>query len=348
VSARAPAPLLAGALSLAALSLSPPVSPRCGLQEEEVQGKTLSEKVAYCGGCHREIHEEWKGSLHARAWTDPIFQAAYAVERKKDPQGAAACVPCHAPAPLLDSGVGKFPRAREADLEVGVDCFACHLGTRGMSGPHGTKYHRSRADERFRDPLFCDSCHGQPQRDPVHDQKSAFDATSASSGNTCASCHMESLERILSQEEEKTRRQVGPLKPRLSGRHDFPGAHDPKFLAKAADLSLSVEGSDLLVGIETKTGHFLPGGGDGRLVVLRVEVADPSGKEVLSKEETFDFEKRPLRPDRREELRFGLPVPKGRAKVRLLHHLLALPKYGEPKDADRVEPIVEKSLDFGS
>ena len=317
-------------------------------QEEEVQGKTLAEKVEYCGRCHREIHEEWKGSLHAKAWTDPIFQAAWEAEKARSPEAAASCVPCHAPAPLLDSGMGKLPRAREADLEVGVDCFACHVGSRGMSGPHGTKYHRSKGDERFLEPVLCTSCHGQTERDPVHDQKTGYEATSAASGSTCVTCHMESVERALSQDEERTRRQVGRLKPRLSGRHDFPGVHSPKFLAKAADLSLSVEGSDLLVSVETKTGHFLPGGGDGRLVVLAVEVLDPSGKEALSREERFDFEKRPLRPDRPESLRLPLPVPKGKARARLLHHLLAEPKYGAPKDADRVETIGEKTLDFGS
>ncbi|HKB17382.1 MAG TPA: multiheme c-type cytochrome [Planctomycetota bacterium] len=340
-------PLLAGLLLAGAVSPTT-VSRACAFQEEEAQGKTLTEKVEYCGGCHREIHEEWKGSLHARAWTDPIFQAAYAAEKARNPEAASSCVPCHAPAPLLDSGLGKFPRAREADLDVGVDCFACHVGSRGMSGPHGTKYHRSKGDERFLEPIFCQACHGQTERDPVHDQKTGYETTSAASGNTCVTCHMEPVERILSQDEERTRRQVGRLKPRLSGRHDFPGVHAPKVLAKAADLSLSVEGSDLLVSIETRTGHFLPGGGDGRLVVLAVEVLDPSGKPAESKEERFDFEKRPLRPDRPEALRFPLPVPKGKARVRLLHHLLADPKYGAPKDGDRVEAIVEKTLDFGS
>ncbi|MCI0587637.1 MAG: cytochrome c family protein [Planctomycetes bacterium] len=338
--------LLAGAISLAGAPTTP--SGACAFQEEEVEGNTLAEKVEYCGRCHREIHDEWKGSLHAKAWTDPIFQAAYAAEKARSPEAAASCVPCHAPAPLLDSGIGKLPRAREADLEVGVDCFACHVGSRGMSGPHGTKYHRSKGDERFLEPVLCYSCHGQSERDPVHDQRTGYEATSAASGSTCVTCHMESVERVLSQDEERTRRQVGRLKPRLSGRHDFPGVHSPKFLAKAADLSLSVEGSDLLVSVEAKTGHFLPGGGDGRLVVLAVEVLDPSGKGVLSKEERFDFGKRPLRPDRPESLRVPLPVAKGKARARLLHHLLAEPRYGAPKDADRVEAIAEKTLDFGS
>ncbi|MGH7151192.1 MAG: hypothetical protein ACREIU_10855, partial [Planctomycetota bacterium] len=81
--------LVAGSLPLAASPPSP--SGPCPLQEEEVQGKTLAERVEYCGSCHREIHEEWKGSLHARAWTDPIFQAAYAAEKARSPEAAASC-----------------------------------------------------------------------------------------------------------------------------------------------------------------------------------------------------------------------------------------------------------------
>ena len=336
--------LAAGSISL--LLGSAPGSLPSTFQEEELQGRTLAEKVAYCGTCHREIDEEWRKSLHAKAWTDPTFQAALAAERARDPEAAQACVPCHAPAPLLDTGFGKTPRAREADFEVGVDCFACHVGSRGMSGPHGTKYHRSRADERFLDPVQCYACHGQTERDPVHDQRSAYEAQAASAGNTCASCHMEGVERVLSQEEEKTRRQVGRLKPRLSGRHDFPGPHDAKFLEKAADLELSVEEGNLLVAIEVKTGHDLPGGGDGRTVVLAVKILDPGGKEVLAREEVYDFEKRPLRPDSKEPMRIPLPLEKGKAKALLLHHLLAAPKYGAPRDADVVHPIAEKGIDF--
>ena len=28
-----------------------------------------------CGTCHREIYEEWKTSIHSRAYEDPFFQA---------------------------------------------------------------------------------------------------------------------------------------------------------------------------------------------------------------------------------------------------------------------------------
>src|SRR5262245_23511904 len=44
-----------------------------------------------CEGCHAEIAAEWRGSLHHRAWDDPVFLTAYAIEP------LAFCRGCHAP-----------------------------------------------------------------------------------------------------------------------------------------------------------------------------------------------------------------------------------------------------------
>src|SRR5687767_214323 len=29
-----------------------------------------------CGGCHTEIYAQWNGSMHSRAWDDPVYRAA--------------------------------------------------------------------------------------------------------------------------------------------------------------------------------------------------------------------------------------------------------------------------------
>ncbi|HSN99687.1 MAG TPA: hypothetical protein VLS89_15435, partial [Candidatus Nanopelagicales bacterium] len=44
-----------------------------------------------CERCHADIAGEWRGSQHRSAFTDPMFQAALAVEPK------AFCRNCHAP-----------------------------------------------------------------------------------------------------------------------------------------------------------------------------------------------------------------------------------------------------------
>src|SRR3990170_3801833 len=45
-----------------------------------------------CGACHREIYDEWKTSIHAQAYDDPLFQAYW----RKD-KHIWVCLNCHAP-----------------------------------------------------------------------------------------------------------------------------------------------------------------------------------------------------------------------------------------------------------
>src|SRR5688572_5577428 len=47
-------------------------------------------KAESCGQCHREIYDEWKSSIHARAYEDPYFQAYW----KKD-KNVWVCLNCH-------------------------------------------------------------------------------------------------------------------------------------------------------------------------------------------------------------------------------------------------------------
>src|SRR3989304_7350211 len=51
-----------------------------------------------CGKCHQEIYAAWKGSMHAAAVSNPIFQSAYK-EVYADTGGAGKkfCLKCHAP-----------------------------------------------------------------------------------------------------------------------------------------------------------------------------------------------------------------------------------------------------------
>src|SRR5688572_9046462 len=47
------------------------------------------------GTCHTEVLEEWKGTLHATAWTDPLFTTAAGKPMKME------CKSCHSPQPIL-------------------------------------------------------------------------------------------------------------------------------------------------------------------------------------------------------------------------------------------------------
>ena len=56
-----------------------------------------------CKSCHPAIWREWEKSMHAQAWVDEIYQAA--AKTVEDRQ--RSCDPCHAPEPILVTGIGK-------------------------------------------------------------------------------------------------------------------------------------------------------------------------------------------------------------------------------------------------
>ena len=45
-----------------------------------------------CGSCHQDAYEEWAGSMHAHAWTDPYFQVDFEFDRSQQ-----ICLNCHTP-----------------------------------------------------------------------------------------------------------------------------------------------------------------------------------------------------------------------------------------------------------
>ncbi|NDK17374.1 MAG: hypothetical protein GW911_35560, partial [Armatimonadetes bacterium] len=44
-----------------------------------------------CNSCHKQAGEEWKGSPHQTAWTNPTFA------KLSDEHAKTACLGCHAP-----------------------------------------------------------------------------------------------------------------------------------------------------------------------------------------------------------------------------------------------------------
>src|SRR5688572_209175 len=115
------------------------------------EGHDPAAENARCAECHTEIAAEWKGSLHQEAWTDPVFQKAYAIEP------VAFCRSCHAP----ESDSANAPTA--GAQEVGVGCTTCHVqdgeivGVRGLAADG--EQHAVRADERLGTKQACASCH---------------------------------------------------------------------------------------------------------------------------------------------------------------------------------------------
>jgi hypothetical protein len=219
---------------------------------------------ARCEGCHTDEAGEWRGSLHQEAWTDPVFQKAYAIEP------VAFCRGCHAP----ESDPNAAPT--EAAQGVGVGCTTCHVQGDSIVGPRtlaaSAESHAVRGDERLATREACASCHqfdfprskGQPMQDTL-----AEHAGSSMSAVECRDCHMPLVERA-----DGTRRRS----------HDFSVISNPRLLEQAVAVEAERDGaSDLSIELSAgRVGHAFPTGDMFRRLEIRAEALDAEGKVVMT------------------------------------------------------------------
>jgi len=123
--------------------------------------------------------------MHRQAWTDPVFQKAYAVEP------VAFCRGCHAP----EADPNALPT--EVERDVGVACTTCHVDGGHVVGARasmrGEQAHAMRAEPRMATRAACASCHqfdfpgtkGAPMQDTLREN-----ARSSYADVECQSCHM--------------------------------------------------------------------------------------------------------------------------------------------------------------
>lgn len=95
-----------------------------------------------CEGCHAEIVEQWRGSLHARAMSRPTMITQTNQDLKKTLKGTEApdpkdlCINCHGPVGALLTSQSALPLGSEGHLlsneqllNEGVSCSVCHQYT---------------------------------------------------------------------------------------------------------------------------------------------------------------------------------------------------------------------------
>ena len=239
-----------------------------------------------CKRCHPAIWREWERSMHAKAWEDPIYQdAASQVEDREK-----KCDPCHAPEPILITGIGNMPKLRAKDRQYGVSCIVCHIDAHGaMHGPHESSspmYHANVPSEAHAKPTaLCATCHGQPNV-PEHDLVTSFsNSPAAKEGLNCASCHMPAVKRTLS---------VHSYEAVAVRRHTWIGSRSASKLKSAAALKIVREGGKATVRLTNKAGHLLPGG-VLRTIVLDVKLSDATG--VVSRHAQVFISEKSDRPE---------------------------------------------------
>jgi len=204
----------------------------------------------YCRGCHASVHAAWSAGMHARAWTDPLFEAAFRLEPKP------WCRNCHAP--LLAQHTG------DVALAEGINCAACHVREGRIVGESAlsatTRGHAVHAVADFSGAALCAGCH---QFQFPHTSSAAMQNTiaewRASNVAPCGTCHFEG--------------------------HRWRGPHDPAWLARlvrGAQIEALDGGlSSLRVELAAR-GHSLPTGDLFHSFVLELSTSADFAQPIAS------------------------------------------------------------------
>lgn len=258
---------------------------------------------ASCERCHRAIAAEWRGSPHAAAYTDPIFQAQLAREP------LPFCVACHAPE--SDPAKGVRPADADATHRLGVGCVSCHvveghvLAGDGAGAPAAATRacapHDVTRVASFDDDWGCGGCHQFrfPEQRAVSgalmmQSTVAEHRASRFADRSCGSCH-------------------APRVDESGGRshrdHRFAVADRPALLRAAVrvEAQREADGSLRFTLIPGEVGHAFPTGDMLRRLVLELTIVDADGRAVESQARAlarhFGFERTQYTPLRRVELR---------------------------------------------
>ena len=145
-----------------------------------------------CAGCHPRQYKGWKGSMHANAFKDPIFQAEWALAEKALGSNISnLCGGCHSPAGMLsqtiefDKNLGKHGGFTAPGVaNEGVFCDVCHTIS-------GTNLHNTSQLEHGNGSYIASP--GKIKRGPLKDAKSPYHETAYSEHHTksefCGNCH---------------------------------------------------------------------------------------------------------------------------------------------------------------
>ncbi|MEQ1633308.1 MAG: multiheme c-type cytochrome [Planctomycetota bacterium] len=257
---------------------------------------------AACGRCHRAVETEWKESAHARAFIDPVFVRA--MQTRSEPE---RCVPCHAPASVLDR-LGQIPRARNEGREHGVDCQSCHVRGDVVHGPSGieTEAHATTKDPSMKgrgSVALCSSCHDLRIADVLPLAREFLAQMDAETGDeSCIGCHMEPTQRVPAVDGDAS---PSPGELRSGRSHRLLGPDDAAFCATAFDFQLERTGQGHRLVLRSGAGHGVPGLARLRSFAVRIRMLDRNGTALHEAATTFSWRNRLLVD---EERRWDLPL----------------------------------------
>jgi hypothetical protein len=255
-------------------------------------------RASECGGCHGEIYREWSKSMHARAWTDPYYQADFVFDGSQQ-----VCLNCHIPLQNQQENLvtGFKDRARFKPLlkknpdfdaalqQEGVTCAVCHVRDNYIIGPYGDTDapHPSRYDPAMIDGLgVCRKCHvvsGERwdtfYRLPPCGTVAEIREETPGEKINCTKCHMPEIARPAA---------AGAM-PRAGGRHTWKGGHDRDTVRQALRVDLEVSrdknngGRAHITLTNTGAGHYLPTGTPDRHLSVEFRLINEHGETIKQK-----------------------------------------------------------------
>jgi len=263
-----------------------------------------------CAACHQDIHKAWSDSAHARAVTDPAFQAGLAEGIQSHGEGTRAlCLTCHAPTTRFTHSTSlEDPLVRE-----GITCDFCHtvksvdlnrVDNPFEMVPGPVKYgpfqyapspaHRTAFSILHRNkPTLCAACHeyktsgGFPALTTYTEWKQGpYPAL----GVSCQDCHMALVQGAPVREDVRIRDNGGY---RFINLHRLVGGGSLGQLRRGLDLRVIAaepRGEDGYVEVEIVNGgagHKVPTGLPGKQLVLTVRALS-GDKETFSQSRVYE------------------------------------------------------------
>ncbi|MEW6087264.1 MAG: multiheme c-type cytochrome [bacterium] len=187
-------------------------------------------KSDICGNCHEEIYKQWNGSMHSKAFIDPVWRASTKlfmneVTTKGQILEMKTCIKCHTPlgfrSYLIQSPKEDYNKLEDLPAQ-GIFCNWCHnineakhIGDAGyevatgggeedpptMLGPRSdakSDYHPTKYSELFTKAEFCGLCHNVShagnklflEQTYTEWERSQYNTGDPKTTVVCQDCHM--------------------------------------------------------------------------------------------------------------------------------------------------------------
>jgi len=268
-----------------------------------------------CKPCHEEIYAEWMEDRHSQAWVGALYTELSLNHTD------ANCWSCHAPRPILETGLDSPAETRANYREEGITCLTCHQrgnhvvgsiedpeDTAEVTADCGPVYDPIHASERSQEATikYCGVCHNLHGTD-----KEFLGSKYAREGMTCLTCHMKEV--------------VSPVakggKPRVRRVHHFHGAHSEHMLREAMTIEATTDGKTVVARVVNRgAGHKIPTDARHRAIRLRLAFVDKYGQPVPfswegaapQRENTIDLIRLFYRQEQREPTQIDPPGTLGK------------------------------------